>query len=406
MVFDKPIEDLNKADILGLKERDISEGLTIDYKEDLTLAVPDEKKRELLADIASFANAAGGHIVFGIAERRVNGQPSGRPDQIMGLANVNVGSLRASFENLVRDGIDPRVPGFRTVEIDMAPEAAPIVVAYVPRSFNAPHMVTLRAQSRFFARNSTGKYPLNVQQIRASFVASESLPERIRSFRADRLASIASGSTPVPMAEGPKAVLHVVPFSAFDAHSQRLMDFSGSSGDPQRWPPLLGTMTTGRRFNLDGFLGFQDGGNGKPCRAYTQFFTHGAVEAVSGRFFHVDGRQGKLISGVLTESAIIGCLDDLSRRLRQSGVEPPLVVMLSLIGVHGYRVLGSNPYWADDFEPIDRDMVNVQEVIVETYPADWQSVLKPLFDPLWQSAGWERSPSYDADGNWIASPGR
>jgi predicted HTH transcriptional regulator len=53
-------EDLN-----ALVTNGISEGRTIDYKEQLDIS-QDAEKKELLADIMSFANASGGDLVFGI----------------------------------------------------------------------------------------------------------------------------------------------------------------------------------------------------------------------------------------------------------------------------------------------------------------------------------------------------
>jgi len=78
-------------------------------------------------------------------------------------------------------------------------------------------MVTFRGHSRFYSRNSAGKYPLDVSEICALFALSETTTERIRNFRLERLSKIISGETQVALDEAPKTVLHIIPFGAFDS---------------------------------------------------------------------------------------------------------------------------------------------------------------------------------------------
>jgi predicted HTH transcriptional regulator len=60
---------ISKEDIESLVSAKVSESHTLDYQQQL----PDndtEKKREFLYDVSSFANAAGGDMVFGIIDER------------------------------------------------------------------------------------------------------------------------------------------------------------------------------------------------------------------------------------------------------------------------------------------------------------------------------------------------
>lgn len=84
------------------------------------------------------------------------------------------------------------------------------------------------------------------------------------------------------------------------------------------------------------------------------------------------------------------------------GVDPPVLVMLTLIGVRGYRMTVSAP----DFEagvPIDRDDLVVPEIPFEGYETDPQAVaarMRPAFDAVWNACGFPRSPNYGPDGLW------
>ena len=79
-------------------------------------------------------------------------------------------------------------------------------------------------------------------------------------------------------------------------------------------------------------------------------------------------------------------------------VEPPVLLMLSLVGVKGRRMLGRDSLSYGD--PIDRDALIIPEVLVDDFKANPSDVMKPAFDALWNASGWSASPHYDKDGKW------
>jgi hypothetical protein len=87
-----------------------------------------------------------------------------------------------------------------------------VIVVRVGQSLVAPHRVI--ANNIFYGRHSSGKYPLDVGELRTAFTQSEAIPDRIRTFRVERLLKIQAGETPLPMVVGAKAILHLVPLSA------------------------------------------------------------------------------------------------------------------------------------------------------------------------------------------------
>jgi len=58
-----------------------------------------------------------------------------------------------------------------------------------------------------------GRIALN--ELRSTFLLSDSMGDRIRTFRVDRVARIKSGETPLPLRNGPKLAVHILPLSAF-----------------------------------------------------------------------------------------------------------------------------------------------------------------------------------------------
>ena len=157
MVLDKPLEALDKHDVLALMENQVPEGKTIEYKQSLPGNSYDDRK-EFLSDVSSFANASGGHLIYGIAEAE------GLPVDIPGLSNIDADAKKLRLENLLRDCIEPRIPGvgIRAIEMD---SSAAVLVIRIRSSWAQPHAVVFQKHWRFYSRNSAGKYPLDVSEL-------------------------------------------------------------------------------------------------------------------------------------------------------------------------------------------------------------------------------------------------
>ena len=203
----KQFDDITKADIDALLATGVPEGRTIEYK--LTLpGNTDQDKKEFLADISSFANAAGGDLLYGVAAQK------GIPTAIPGLEITDADAEIQRLDSMIQAGIDPRIPGVRIKGMNGFPQG-PVLLVRIPQSWTSPHMVTFKGTSRFHTRNSAGKYQMDVTEIRAAFLMAEAIPERIRRFRDSRLSKIVAGETPLPMDSGAKMILHLLPVSSF-----------------------------------------------------------------------------------------------------------------------------------------------------------------------------------------------
>jgi len=51
--------------------------------------------------------------------------------------------------------------------------------------------------------------------------------------------------------------------------------------------------------------------------------------------------------------------------------------------------------------PLNNNRILIPDALIEEYISDHKTVMKPIFDILWNTAGWERSMSYDENGNWV-----
>jgi Schlafen, AlbA_2 len=299
MTFNIPLEQIDAAQLEALRADSVREGRQLDYKEILP-GNSDDDKREFLSDVTSFANAAGGDLIFGVREQRDAGKPTGEIDTIVGLTGLNLDAERLRLQAMILDGVAPRMPPVNFHEIRRESDP-PCLLLRVSPSWAGLHMVTYKNLSRFYSRTSGGKYQLDVHEIRAGFVTAETAFERLRRFRIERVASALALEAPVPIAAGPKLILHALPVNILEEVWIRVLsmqeDKVAFAIAPITVPP------TTWRFNLDGFVAHTLSGDlSRQC--YTQLFRHGGIEVVSGNVIaKVNERGGFYAWGWSSESS-------------------------------------------------------------------------------------------------------
>jgi hypothetical protein len=342
----------------------------------------------------SFANADGGHIIYGMKEE------SGVPTILNGLTIDDVDAEKLRIESSIRDGIDPRIPGIQTNAVRLR-ESTTTIVLRIPKSWISPHMVKFKGASRFFSRASNGKFQLDVHQIRSAFLMRENTADRIRDFHADRISRIIGGRAVFPLPEVAKVVLHIIPVTAFDpAFAIDIKQIRHiNQTDLVNICRLPSGYLSDGRFNLDGFVRFRLKSNLPIAYGYIQLFRNGVMEMVDAEF--LVRLEGKLCFDIaLFESEFINCLPSYISVLDRMGVSPPVYVLLVLSSVRDYEAYAGNRSHRLEKRAIDREMLLMPEVLIENFTCDFGRELRPAFDALCQAAGWEGSPNYDETGTW------
>jgi hypothetical protein len=385
MPLDKRATDLVERDILDLIANGVEEGREIDYKETIKISTDGEKK-EFLADVSSFANAAGGSLVFGVAET------NGLPTAVKSLAVANWDAERLRIESLVRDGISPRITLDLAV-ISVSPSGH-VLVLRIPRSWTGPHMVSFQHTGKFYSRNSGGKYQLDVGELRSAFTAGTQVAESIRSFRRDRLGAIISGETPVRIPDTARLVVHVCPYTSTSLGAD--VDVRYAYQQHALIRPLYSSRYS-PGFNLDGVVTCTpDRQTAGLSRSYFQLFRDGKIEGVDSILLRVK-ETGKTIPSVAVEAACTTFARRTFQLYRLLEVQPPAAVMISLLGVKSYR-MGVGASSGLDGAEIDRDAVILAPQIAESYDVDPAWFLRSTFDALWNAAGMSQCDDYDSNG--------
>jgi hypothetical protein len=358
-----------------------TEGKTIDYKRGL-VGQSESDRKEFLYDVSSFANTQGGYLVFGVEEA------GGVPTELVGVAGVNPDKERLRLEEMLRSGIRPTISGIEMAFVSLTSGNVALVM-HNPRSWNPPHQVTYQNAFRFYARHSNGKYQLDVDELRSTFVLSASAAENMKLFRIDRIAKIIGGDTPVPLEAGSKMVVHLLPLSAFT--TPQLIDVK------QLWAnhsSVVGVVRGGGTpiLNIDGLL---LAAPNKPAPRYAQVFRNGCVEVVAG--WSAEANSSTFLPCPAFETAIIEHVYRGKQLFEHVGVSPPIVVMITLLGIKGWNIATG---WSGSQTVFDRDPLVIPELIVEKFEGVVQDEVRPLIDTIWNAAGSVGSPNYDNDGHY------
>jgi hypothetical protein len=384
MFIRKPIKDITEADLLGLISADVREGKQIEYKQRLDLDTADHK-RKLLRAVASFANASGGDLIMGVRAE------DGVAKEAIPIPNFNPDAESLRMRDLIRAHLDPPIFGVEFNDIPLKSGCAFIV--RVPRSWSGPHMVTYDGEDHFYTRDENGCIRMNVPEIRAAFTMTESLAERIRRFRVERLATIRASELAVDVDPGPKYIIHVLPFQSFQ-HGFRC-DFKDlyQNHAPQ---PLKCARGYTHTHDIEGFYGYESVKD-EASTGYSLVFRTGAIEIVQ---CIVGGAAENRVIPNQFEADILRAYASSLNWLRMTKMEAPLVFACSVFDVQNFSLYfrhGDQPY---HLRPIrHRDLI-IPEVLVETLEMPGEQALRPICDAVWQACGLMGSFNFDEKGKF------
>lgn len=176
-IFNQQLDTVNIDTIKSLLGN-VRESLEIEFKKQLNIGNNAEKK-EFLADIVSFASSSGGDIIFGVDEK------DSVAESIVPLEINDIDAKQLQLEHIIRGGISPRL-NFNIYPIEFEKNKYVILIR-VYKCFQGPAVVTFESPIRFYSRNSTGKYQLDYQQIKDSFISQAAFKDKFLRFKRERL---------------------------------------------------------------------------------------------------------------------------------------------------------------------------------------------------------------------------
>ncbi len=251
---------------------------------------------------------------------------------------------------------------------------------------------------------------MDIEQVCLAFAQSD-VTQLIKTWRHDRLAGLSAGEMPIRMCREALVVFHLVPFVSLEMNTK----FDIVQSDCHFYPCKENEGLKQNRLNFDGklFSKYRFDLFGTEC--YVQVFHNGILEYVIA-----DILPFKLKSICMSnhEKSLVEKIPEWFTHLKNLGVQPPFAIMLSLLGVKDYRschldcdedliTKTLSPYSIDpdglshSSYSIDRDVLMVPEVLLQTHEDDITEILKPAFYTIWNAVNIPRSPNYDSSGSWI-----
>lgn len=383
----KPIQQIVLADLQAMVGV-VRESKTIEFKSEMP-GRRDSDTVPFLAGISSLANTVGGDFILGVVAN------DGLAESVPGMELSSLDAEQQRLEQLLASGVEPRLP-----RVDIHPvecgEGRFVLVIRVPHSWIGPHRV--KQNERFYGRNSSGRYPLDVGELRLAFGLTESIAERIRSFRAERLNQILSGDTALPLLEGAKVVLHLVPLPSFA--DRNLIDVAATLTSRPGVPlPLDGISHANQQtVNIDGYVNYKSAPAGK-ARSYGQLFRSGAIEGVS--VLDCDERGAPYLDGTEFGNMIVLGIQQYLNIQESYVLGLPAFALVSLCNVDGcylryhpagagYNVVG----------PLRSNVVALPEIVFDINNPDVPALMRPIFNIVWNAFGLLQSDMYTSAGEW------
>lgn len=346
-------------------------------------------KETFLAEVTSFANTTGGDLLIGVPDPEdVDVEDDA---ELWWITDFDRDEYKLDWENIIRTGTQPRL---RSHEIRTLPNPDGegfIAIVRVRQSTVSPHRVTLGLKKPFYARNSAGKYPLDVEQLREKFIEQYRLTEQVEQFLADRIAKMRAADTPAPFETGPCMVLHIIPATAFTLQPE--IDLSAES-ELSAGLPLFhrnqGNVHSSARRNVDGLVNSQDIGDFRknketgPRSEYVQIFRDGRIEAVHSFHFRSQLSEDKKIGFWTLYQIINDRLPDYTGFLHDQDVGLPIFMYLTFVDADGYKLTSDSN---TDSKALDRDIATLPVVILESYSESAEDVTNEFMKNIWHAFG-------------------
>ena len=226
--------------------------------------------------------------------------------------------------------------------------------------------------------------------LKTASASTETLKEKIKAFQIQRISKITANQAPIFLNHDLKLIIHLIPLNAFCTVNYDLSEIETKLGIFENLIPIQ-CRYSAHRYNFDGFLIYEV--PEEEIDNYVQLFKNGIIESVIGAP-HYDEKR---ISAVYTERYIVQYVSLYLKALKELSVETPILIFLTLTGVKGYSMQSNsrNPVL------IDRDILPMSDVMIESYDDKIEYILKPVFDSVWNACGLNGSENYDKDGEWI-----
>jgi hypothetical protein len=396
VIFRKPFEEIVQTDLEALIG--LSETQELEFKKE-PFERNDEGTREMLRDVASFANASGGYIIVGIE--------TGSDSQAINMVGVSngEGETRRITDSCLAN-IGERILGLKARPVPLT-DGRFIILIHAPRSTRAPHMITFRGLNQFWKRYGTMKSKMSVEEIKDTCRITMDLRKTLEEFLVERRSKILSRARGRPFMSISATPL-IVRDEVIDIFDRELRDLirnppyeRGGGWSIGGWqdirPSLYGLTASGR----------------SPDSVELEVFRNAHVELrllIDGRFIRErwtnNGSESPLLYPFSVIEYPISFLHFVNKVYSTHGQIDPCVIQFGLYNIKGYglteglrpeRIVSPPNFWSEEHLEIPAYQASI--------PLDVERTAKSLADRLWNAFGFEKAPLFDREGRFQPETG-
>lgn len=348
---------------------------------------------EFTKDVSAMANAAGGVLLYGVAEDPVTRKPVLTP-----IGDEPYDHVHVQLQGVLDSLIEPRLMGVRFYKVPVS--GGYVLGLVVPGSFAGPHWSGKPGRRRFSIRRGAQVSEYTYQELRAAFDRNASVATSARAWIALRLASIKKGKTWRPLTPGPITVVHVVPLVSYYQESASVDLNQTSQLGPKLPRPWQSDYS--ESLNFDGYMIYRTGEDDDELFAYTQLFRDGSIEVVmsAGPSQRIDTSEEAVGPGPVAW-AVHDSILQAAPTLQALGKDGPLLIGAAVVGASGHYMATRGR--SDHRRHVsDRDDLIVPVAYVE-HPyeeGELNRVAHTALDMIWQGFGYRSCPFYDQNGNY------
>jgi hypothetical protein len=216
--------------------------------------------------------------------------------------------------------------------------------------------------------------------------------------------SILDGNAPVPISQKGNVILHFIPFDSLNPMQEtdikKLKEKSRDLG-------LLYGEDWNTKYNLNGYLLYSPAIRDETISYdYTQIFRNGSIEAVDGLLFSSHEVSSHFPENNILiyafEKSVLHYFTKVIDYFKSINIQPPVYFSISLINVLGYSIPENNSIYSMVWgkSVIDTDIVKLPESIINDFDIKPESVLRPMYDIIYNACGQEKSNNFDDQGNF------
>ena len=378
------VKNTTKQQLQSLIDNKVFENKELEYK-DYSFTdgkISDKQKDKFMKEVAAFANTNGGTIIIGMQEdeNRLPIHLSGA-----GLSIKEYDNWLSSFRQLVLSRIRPHLHGIECVPVELS-ESNIAIVIYVPKSYARPHSFWDGNKDEFFMRYSNGITYMDIDDLRKEFLYANSIQDKIRQFRRDRISMIAANECIGNLGDRAKIIFHIIPEWSFELGNQiDLLKLENNT----RFRPISASGWD-YRYNADGYCIFSYDRETNLIKDYTQVFHNGIIEAVEIRLMSEHGEK-RVYEWSQMQLACIGALVEYGNIMERLHIPKPWHILATILNAKDYV---ANFGWGELSLPIERNLIFSLDGVC-TEDIQMKVALKPVFDSLSNAFGFEKSNAFE-----------